>query len=112
MVRTKADSGAVKVSAAKAPRKMSSGASSSSSTSSPSRSGSSKDKYSGGNPYNPQPIPKWQKGISTFFKSGSSESNDSIQTSSSSNDNGSPVKQSTSKESLGKNGIISDDDDD
>ncbi|XP_047739232.1 PCNA-associated factor-like [Hyalella azteca] len=64
MVRTKADAGSTRVSAAKAPRKMTSSAS----ASPLGKAGSSKERGSGGNSYNPQPTPSWQKGISRFFK--------------------------------------------
>ncbi|XP_063584635.1 PCNA-associated factor-like [Penaeus indicus] len=69
MVRTRADAGPTKVSAAKAPRKVLSAPSggAGSSFSSPGRV-SGKEKYSGGNSYNPQPTPEWQKGIGSFFK--------------------------------------------
>ncbi|XP_069952078.1 PCNA-associated factor-like [Cherax quadricarinatus] len=67
MVRTRAEAGATKVSAAKAPRKVLSAPSGGASTSF-SAGKSSKDRYSGGNAYNPQPIPEWQKGINNFFK--------------------------------------------
>ncbi|XP_045107039.1 PCNA-associated factor-like [Portunus trituberculatus] len=69
MVRTRADATVTKVSAAKAPRKVftASGAGSSSSSSS-SSTPSKASKYSGGNSYNPQPVPEWQKGIGSFFK--------------------------------------------
>ncbi|KAG7164807.1 PCNA-associated factor-like, partial [Homarus americanus] len=68
MVRTRADAGATKVSAAKAPRKVFSSPNGGASSSSVGRA-SGKDRYSGGNSYNPQPIPEWQKSITTFFKS-------------------------------------------
>ncbi|KAF2349839.1 PCNA-associated factor [Trinorchestia longiramus] len=60
MVRTKADVCSTRVSAAKAPRK--------SEASSPANKGGSKVRSSGGNPYNPQPTPSWQMGISGFLK--------------------------------------------
>ncbi|XP_076059341.1 PCNA-associated factor-like [Oratosquilla oratoria] len=63
MVRTRADAGSTRVAGAKAPRKS---VGSTSSASSPSRS-TGKNKYSGGNSHNPQPIPSWQKSVDSFF---------------------------------------------
>lgn len=67
MVRTRADVGSARVTAAKAPRKAAGGGSGA--CASPAgKGGSSKEKFSGGNSYNPQPVPSWQKGISAFLK--------------------------------------------
>ena len=71
MVRTKADGGAARTVASKAPRKNLGGGGSSSAasraiaaaaggTGTPSKSG-------GGNSYNPQPTPEWQKPLTSFF---------------------------------------------
>lgn len=64
MVRTKASSGAGRVTVEKAPRKNFGGTSSRIDLGSPS---SKKDKYAGGNPVCPRPTPNWQKPIDTFF---------------------------------------------
>jgi len=65
MVRTKADTTAVKVSGAKAPRKTVS-----TPTRSVSDSSDGKSKASGGgNAYHPRETPGWQKPITTFFGS-------------------------------------------
>ncbi|XP_071513907.1 PCNA-associated factor-like isoform X2 [Panulirus ornatus] len=113
MVRTRADAGATKVSAAKAPRKVltSSRGGGTSSSSSPSGKSTSKDRYAGGNSYNPQPIPEWQKGIDSFFKvvnkpqSGEASGNNSKEETPGSS-------QSTESSSdFTKNGMVSDDDD-
>merc|ERR1739838_620787 len=69
MVRTKADA-TVKVSAAKAPRKVlagSGGGGASSFMGTPGKM-SKNDKHSGGNSVQVQPTPDWQKGINSFFK--------------------------------------------
>ena len=71
MVRTKAEGGAARTVASKAPRKNLGGGGSSSAasraiaaaaggTGTPSKSG-------GGNSYNPQPTPEWQKPLTSFF---------------------------------------------
>ena len=72
MVRTKGDGGAARTVASKAPRKNLGGGGSSAaaraisaaSSSCPSPGG----KYSGGNSYNPQPTPDWQKPLTSFFQ--------------------------------------------
>merc|ERR1711862_22712 len=113
MVRTKADA-TVKVSAAKDPRKVlaGSGGGGSSSFMSPGKM-SGKDKYSGGNSVVVQPVPEWQKGINSFFKTKPSDKSSSNKE----NDSASPNKESPSKadaegssSGFAKNGMISDDD--
>lgn len=66
MVRTKADCSSTRVTAAKAPRKTTGGGLSrptTSATGSPAGKGCG----GGGNAYNPQPVPKWQRGIASFL---------------------------------------------
>ncbi|CAH3177941.1 unnamed protein product [Porites lobata] len=68
MVRTKADGASRRAVGAKAPRKQVGGSSSAASSfGSPTSSGSSRNKYAGGNPVKWWPSPKWQKGIGEFF---------------------------------------------
>lgn len=79
MVRTKADSGAKKAVAAKAPRKVLGGgsaASSGPSSSLGSPSASKSNKYGGGNSVCQRPTPDWQKGIDGFFQKGNKENRD------------------------------------
>ncbi|KAK4297121.1 hypothetical protein Pmani_030436 [Petrolisthes manimaculis] len=98
MVRTKADAGGTKVAGAKAPRKVFNP-----SPAGPSLAGSPNkgNRYGGGNGYNPQPTPEWQKGIGSFFKQkpkpqveeGSSSKSNS---NSNSNSNSEDMRHSTS----------------
>merc|ERR1719222_172200 len=75
MVRTKGDGGAARTVASKAPRKALGGGGSSGAASRAIASaagggcvaGSPAGKYSGGNGYNPQPTPDWQKPLTSFF---------------------------------------------
>ena len=72
MVRTKGDGGAARTVASKAPRKNLGGGGSSAATRAISAASSScpspGGKYSGGNSYNPQPTPDWQKPLTSFFQ--------------------------------------------
>nr|XP_045595361.1 PCNA-associated factor-like [Procambarus clarkii]XP_045595362.1 PCNA-associated factor-like [Procambarus clarkii]XP_045595363.1 PCNA-associated factor-like [Procambarus clarkii] len=118
MVRTRADAGATKVSAAKAPRKVLSNPSGAGmSSSSTGGKASSKDRYSGGNSYNPQPTPEWQKGINTFFKMAPKPQEGESSTNSGNSSNSTPVKSESSPSKEGtssnfaKNGMVSDDED-
>ncbi|ROT85878.1 PCNA-associated factor [Penaeus vannamei] len=114
MVRTRADAGPTKVSAAKAPRKVLSAPSggAGSSFSSPGRV-SGKEKYSGGNSYNPQPTPEWQKGIGSFFKCipKPQEGEGSSSSSSDKKETKPEVETGEGSSNLSKNGMISDEDD-
>ncbi|KAK3857637.1 hypothetical protein Pcinc_036127 [Petrolisthes cinctipes] len=135
MVRTKADAGGTKVAGAKAPRKVLA----------PSPAGPSlavtpnkNNRYGGGNGYNPQPTPEWQKGIGSFFKqkpkpqveegsssNSNSNSEDMRNSTSGGGNEGSScgrtspvlmehqeeVAQGSDKGNFEKNGMISDDDD-
>ncbi|XP_046405458.1 PCNA-associated factor-like [Ischnura elegans] len=77
MVRTKADCSGIKVSGAKAPRKIVN----LKPTDQGNGSGASSGQYSGGNPYKPQPTPEWQKEITRFFrKDESGPSSDTVPT--------------------------------
>jgi len=66
MVRTKADCSSTRVTAAKAPRKTTGGGMSRPTTSA-AGSPAGKGCGGGGNAYNPQPVPKWQRGIANFL---------------------------------------------
>ena len=65
-------------------------------------------RYAGGNSLIVQPIPGWQKGISSFFTKSSKESENKTSSSIDSQDKGS---SSSKNESFSKNGMISDDED-
>jgi len=72
MVRTKGDGGAARTVASKAPRKNLGGGGSSAASRAISAAGAGASpggaKYGGGNSYNPQPVPGWQKPLTSFFK--------------------------------------------
>ena len=72
MVRTKGDGGAARAVASKAPRKNLGGGGSSAAAWAISSAGACSSlpwgKYSGGDSYNPQPVPAWQKPLTAFFK--------------------------------------------
>merc|ERR1711909_181450 len=69
---TKGDGGAARTVASKAPRKNLGGGGSSAAARAISAAGAGAspggNKYSGGNSYNPQPTPDWQKPLTSFFK--------------------------------------------
>lgn len=63
--------------------------------------GGKRDKYSGGNPVNPQPTPEWQKSISKFFvMPSSSSSSSSSSTSTSGKENEDPVEEPCSSKDV------------
>lgn len=69
-------------------------------------------RYGGGNNYNPQPIPDWQKGINSFFKvmenpqPGETSSSNSVEETS-----GSSLTTGEGSSDFPKNGVVSDNDD-
>lgn len=70
MVRTKGDGGAARTVASKAPRKNLGGGGSSAAARAISAAACASpggNKYGGGNSYNPQPTPDWQKPLTSFF---------------------------------------------
>jgi hypothetical protein len=72
MVRTKDSASGTRAVAAKAPRKSLGGgsaarAAASSAISAATSSSRAANKYGGGNTYNPQPTPEWQKPLTSFF---------------------------------------------
>merc|ERR1719369_2766259 len=123
MVRTKGDGGASRTVASKAPRKALGGGGSSSAAARAISAaaggqtpGSPGGKYQGGNSYNPQPTPNWQKPLTSFFvpdpsrrppkmQDDQDEQSEEPSNETSSHDRGKGDKPT-------KNGIISDSDED
>merc|ERR1712013_37401 len=125
MVRTKGDGGAARTVASKAPRKVLVGGGSSGAANRAIASaaggagfgvGSPTGKYSGGNSYNPQPTPAWQKPISFFTSDLNKESSVEEDNLAAKNEmvkaKGKGKEEKENKSKMEKNGVFTDTDSD